>query len=133
MLKRISLLLWLCISLPVMAAIEVHEFDDPDKEQLFKQLTAELRCPKCQNQSIADSDAALAVDLREKVYQMVQSGADYQQVVDYMVSRYGNFIHYQPPMQAMLMILFIPLLFIAAGIGWIVWRTRTARTEESAP
>ena len=80
------------------ATIDVYTFDSDAQEQTFRELTKELRCPKCQNQDIADSNAGLAKDLRDKTYQMVREGKEKQEVVDYMVARYGNFILYDPPL-----------------------------------
>ncbi len=87
------------------AAIDVYTFDSDAQEQTFRELTKELRCPKCQNQDIADSNAGLAKDLRDRTYQMVREGKEKQEVVDYMVARYGNFILYDPPLMASTLIL----------------------------
>ncbi len=77
--------------------IEHYPFETDDQRRLFKRLTEELRCPKCQNQNIADSNAGVAVDLKNKTYQLVKEGKSKQYVIDYMIDRYGNFVHYQPP------------------------------------
>ncbi|MBV7413897.1 cytochrome c-type biogenesis protein [Aeromonas sp. sif2433] len=107
------------------AAIDVYSFDSDAQEQTFRELTKELRCPKCQNQDIADSNAGLAKDLRDKTYQMVREGKDKQEVVDYMVARYGNFILYDPPMMASTLILWLgPLLVIVIGATTVVVRSR---------
>ncbi|MGY3941487.1 cytochrome c-type biogenesis protein [Aeromonas tecta] len=107
------------------AAIDVYTFDSDAQEQTFRELTKELRCPKCQNQDIADSNAGLAKDLRDKTYQMVREGKDKQQVVDYMVARYGNFILYDPPLMASTLILWLgPLLVIVIGVVTLVARSR---------
>ncbi|MBV7436695.1 cytochrome c-type biogenesis protein CcmH [Aeromonas encheleia] len=107
------------------AAIDVYSFDSDAQEQTFRELTKELRCPKCQNQDIADSNAGLAKDLRDKTYQMVREGRDKQEVVDYMVARYGNFILYDPPMMASTLILWLgPLLVIVIGATTVVVRSR---------
>ncbi|MFA7260639.1 MAG: cytochrome c-type biogenesis protein, partial [Aeromonas bestiarum] len=103
----------------------------------FRELTRELRCPKCQNQDIADSNAGLAKDLRDKTYQMVREGKEKQEVVDYMVARYGNFILYNPPLMASTLILWLgPLLVIVIGVVTVVVRSRrrpaTARPTDSA-
>ncbi|MFC5707556.1 cytochrome c-type biogenesis protein [Aeromonas eucrenophila] len=119
------------------AAIDVYTFDSDAQEQTFRELTKELRCPKCQNQDIADSNAGLAKDLRDKTYQMVREGKDKQQVVDYMVARYGNFILYDPPMMASTLILWLgPLLVIVIGAATVVVRSRrrspaTVRAESA--
>ncbi|BCO14659.1 cytochrome c-type biogenesis protein [Aeromonas hydrophila] len=108
-----------------LAAIDVYTFDSDAQEQTFRELTKELRCPKCQNQDIADSNAGLAKDLRDKTYQMVREGKDKQEVVDYMVARYGNFILYNPPLMASTLILWLgPLLVIVIGVVMVVLRSR---------
>lgn len=119
------------------AAIDVYTFDNDAQEQTFRELTKELRCPKCQNQDIADSNAGLAKDLRDKTYQMVRQGKDKEEVVDYMVARYGNFILYDPPLMASTLILWLgPLLVILGGIAVVVVRSRrrspvTERSEDA--
>ena len=112
---------------PALAAIDVYTFDTPAQEQTFRELTRELRCPKCQNQDIADSNAGLAKDLRDKTYQMVREGKNKEEVVDYMVARYGNFILYDPPLMASTLILWLgPLLVIVIGAATVVVRSRRA-------
>jgi cytochrome c-type biogenesis protein CcmH len=126
--KQLMLALALLVSLGLSLAsasqaanLETYQFDDPVKEKLFRQLIGELRCPKCQNQAIADSDAPLAKDLRDQTYSMVQQGASKQQVIDYMVARYGDFAHYQPPITAATLILWLgPLGLILIGTLVIV-------------
>lgn len=129
----LALLLALTLSFSSQAAnLETYQFDDPAKEALFRELISELRCPKCQNQAIADSDAPLAKDLRDQTYAMVQGGASKQQVVDYMVARYGDFAHYKPPVTAATLILWLgplALVLIGAVVIGIVARRR-ADSEE---
>ncbi|EDS6375163.1 cytochrome c-type biogenesis protein CcmH, partial [Salmonella enterica subsp. diarizonae] len=90
-----------------------------------RQLTEQLRCPKCQNNSIADSNAMIATDMRRKVYDLMQEGKSRQEIIDYMVARYGNFVTYDPPLTPLTVLLWVlPLAAIVAG-GWIiVARTR---------
>ena len=131
------LLLGWVVQEPAMAAIDVYTFDNDNQEQVFRELTKELRCPKCQNQDIADSNAGLAKDLRDKTYQMVRQGKDKDEIVDYMVARYGNFILYNPPLMASTLILWLgPLLVIVIGLGVVVMRSRrpvaAARPVDSA-
>lgn len=76
---------------------DIQSFESEQQRQLYLKLTAELRCPQCQNQNIADSNAVVAVDMREKTYELVQQGYSRSQVLDYMIDRYGDFVHYQPP------------------------------------
>ena len=75
------------------------EFDDPATELRYKKLTEELRCLVCQNQSLADSHAELAQDLRNEVYKMVIAGDSNKEIIDYLVTRYGDFVLYRPPVK----------------------------------
>lgn len=125
LIASLLLLLGWGVQAPAMAAIDVYTFDNDNQEQVFRELTRELRCPKCQNQDIADSNAGLAKDLRDKTYQMVRQGKDKDEIVDYMVARYGNFILYNPPLMASTLILWLgPLLVIVIGLGVVVMRSR---------
>jgi len=99
------------------AAIDTFEFDNVQQEKTFHELTKLLRCPKCQNQNIADSNAELAKDLRNKTYELVKKGQTKEQVVDYMVARFGNFVRYDPPITPATIFLWLgPLLFILLGL-----------------
>ncbi|MGL4250473.1 MAG: cytochrome c-type biogenesis protein [Aeromonas sp.] len=121
------MLLGWAVQVPAMAAIDVYRFESDSQEQVFRELTRELRCPKCQNQDIADSNAGLAKDLRDKTYQMVREGKDKEEIVDYMVARYGNFILYNPPLMASTLILWLgPLVVILIGGTVIFVRSRRA-------
>lgn len=123
--RMITLLLVSLISVPALAAIQVYEFDNPQQEALYQQLTKELRCPKCQNQNIADSNAPLAQDLRQKAYELVKEGKDRDQVVDYMAARFGNFVTYDPPMTPATIFLWLgPLFFVLGGLAVLLVRTR---------
>ncbi|WMC12421.1 cytochrome c-type biogenesis protein CcmH [Oceanimonas pelagia] len=118
----LTALLWLPMA---QAAIDVYEFDDPKQEEVFRELLRELRCPKCQNQDIADSNAELAKDLRDKTHQMLQQGSSKQEVIDYMVARYGNFILYKPPVMPSTLILWAgPVLVLVIGALVVLMRTR---------
>lgn len=111
--------------------LEAYQFDEPAQEALFKELIDELRCPKCQNQSIADSNAELARDLRDRTYFMVKEGATKQEVIDFMVARYGDFVHYQPPLTFVTSILWWgPIAVLAVGGLVILFRVRQQRSTE---
>ncbi|MGD8105345.1 cytochrome c-type biogenesis protein [Pantoea sp. FN0302] len=119
------LLAGLLFSLNALAAIETWQFDSAAQEQQYRELTASLRCPKCQNNSIADSNAMIAADMRLKVYQLLKQGQDKHQITQYMIDRYGNFVTYQPPVTPSTLILWAgPLLFIIAGALVIFLRSR---------
>lgn len=87
-------------SLALADNIDTYQFDSVTQEQQYRHLTESLRCPKCQNNSIADSNAMIAGDMRLKVYQLLRAGQTPEQVKAYMVARYGNFVSYQPPLTA---------------------------------
>ncbi|MFT6285226.1 MAG: cytochrome c-type biogenesis protein CcmH [Arenicella sp.] len=114
-------LMFACFSSQLLATEDKFHFDDPEKDALFLDLTKELRCPKCQNQNIADSDAMIAVDLKRKVYELLQKGNNKQQVIDFMKQRYGDFVYYQPPVNPMTIWLWLlPVLFIFVALAVIV-------------
>ncbi len=112
-LVRSVVLLLLLAVMPCFAITDILEFKNPEQEQLYRELTAELRCPKCQNQNIADSNAVVAVDMRHKTLQLVEQGMDKSQVIAYMKTRYGDFVHYQPPFRfSTIWLWLLPILMI---------------------
>lgn len=126
-----TLLLLLPLASP--ASIEVHQFQTPEQESLYTDLIAELRCLVCQNQNLADSNSALAQDLRNKTYDMVTSGASREEIVDFMVSRYGDFVLYKPPVKQSTLLLWLgPLLFLLLGLGVLFAILRNKR-RQAAP
>ncbi|MDD1792422.1 cytochrome c-type biogenesis protein CcmH [Enterovibrio makurazakiensis] len=132
MIKRfwLALVLASSVAFSVSAAIEVYEFDDPAQEAAFHQLGKELRCPKCQNNNIADSNAGLAQDLRLKVYEMLKQGKNEDEIVEYMVARYGNFVTYNPPLTASTLILWAgPVLCVLIGFTVLVVRSRKPKAK----
>ncbi len=115
------LLLSVLLFTSARAAIETYQFDDPAKEAEYKALVQELRCTVCQNQNIADSNAELAGDLRRKTYEMVQQGKRPEEIKEYMVARYGNFVLYNPPVQTNTLLLWGgPFLIFVAGLVILV-------------
>ena len=114
---RFLALFSLLLSALSLAAIDTYEFKNPADEQRFHDLTAELRCPKCQNQNIADSDSPIAKDLRREVYRMVDSGAQDTEVIDFMVTRYGDFVLYRPKINSQTWFLWYgPYLLLGVGL-----------------
>lgn len=116
----------LCLGMATQAnaVIDTLNFQSPQQEDSYHHLTQSLRCPQCQNNSIADSNAIVAQDMRKKVFTMLQEGKTDQQIVDYMVARYGNFVTYDPPMELSTIILWLipALLVLFAGL-WL-WRPK---------
>ncbi|MDX1678072.1 cytochrome c-type biogenesis protein [Arsukibacterium sp.] len=124
----------LLLSLPLQATEEVLRFDNEAQRQAYQQLTAELRCPQCQNQNIADSNAVVAVDMRQKTYDMIMQGSSRDQVLDYMINRYGNFVHYQPPVNRYTLLLWLaPLLMLLGLFALQFYRRRQQAAEHTSP
>lgn len=125
-----ALALTLCALLlasPLRAAIDIYQFDNTDQQDRFHRLTEELRCPKCQNQSIADSDAEIARDMRERTARMIREGHSDQKVVNFFVDRYGDFVSYRPPVNERTAILWMgPLGLLLLGVLAIVLLVRRA-------
>ena len=115
------------------AAIDTYEFKNDAERDRFRELTKELRCPKCQNQDIADSNAPIAADLRKEIFRMLGEGKDNQQIIDFMVDRYGDFVRYKPALNAKTALLwFGPAGLLLGGvviIAVIVRRRRVQRAE----
>ncbi|MEM1155754.1 MAG: cytochrome c-type biogenesis protein [Pseudomonadota bacterium] len=110
---------------PTWAVIETYEFSEPSLEQRYRQLTQELRCPKCQNQNIADSNAPIAQDLRLLLYQQLESGASNAEILDHMVARYGEFVRYRPSFQGATVILWLtPLALLVVAVGVVILALR---------
>ncbi|MDZ7867760.1 MAG: cytochrome c-type biogenesis protein [Rheinheimera sp.] len=132
------LLLLSVLAVPAVATEDLLQFGSADQQQLYRQLTAELRCPKCQNQNIADSNAVVAVDMRNKTLELVRQGQTHDQVIDYMKQRYGDFVHYQPPFQLSTIWLWLLPLLAVLSLGWTVLRRSKASqvvdtADSSAP
>lgn len=121
--KIIYAVLFAILCMPLAFANSNYPLDSAQKEAQFHQLLKELRCLVCQNQDLSDSNAGLAKDLREQVYQLVKDGQSDSQIRDYLTSRYGDFILFKPPLKAATFLLwFGPFLFL--GLGFIIfWRT----------
>lgn len=106
-----------------------YEFESEEQEALFNKLSDELRCLVCQNQSIADSNADLATDLREEIYGMLQQGKSEEEIVDFMVARYGDFVLYNPPLKPVTWVLwFGPAFALLAGFVFVVRVMRQQKT-----
>jgi len=126
-------LLFVLSAYSVIAAEDKFSFDTPAQRESFLKLTAELRCPMCQNQNIADSDAMIAHDMRRKVYALLKQGKTEQEVIDFMKSRYGDFVHYQPPVTAATLWLWGgPVLFIFIALIVVVRRKSVTPPEDMA-
>jgi cytochrome c-type biogenesis protein CcmH len=112
-------------SMPAQAAIEAYQFDSPQMEADYNQLVDELRCLVCQNQNLAGSDADLARDLRRETYEMLRAGKSQQEVIDFMVARYGDFVLYRPQFKSSTYLLWLgPFLLLLLVLYLLVRRLR---------
>ena len=125
---------WLCcmtlIFVSPISFADVYEFANEQERQRYQTLIAELRCPKCQNQNIADSNSPISNDLREQVYKQVSLGRSDQEIMDYMVKRYGQFVLYRPPLDAKTSVLWLaPLGFLVAGLVFAFLALRRSKAD----
>ncbi len=117
----------LLVFVTAQASVELLEFDNPEQKSLYDELIDELRCLVCQNQNLKDSNADLAKDLRQQTYDMIRSGAGKQEVVNYMVARYGDFVLFRPPFRSTTMFLWIGpffLMAVALAVLYLIIRRR---------
>lgn len=128
-------MLLLSVAGAAQAAIDTYQFADDDQRERFHQLTQQLRCPKCQNQDIADSNAPIAGDLRREIHRLLTDGKDDAQIIEFMVDRYGEFVRYKPALTARTGLLwFGPAALLVIGMGVIaVTLRRRRRQPETSP
>lgn len=127
-LTRLLLALALVVATGARAGVEILEFDDAGQEARYKDLIAELRCLVCQNQNLADSDADLAKDLRRETYKMVRAGRSDEEIISFMVDRYGEFVLYRPPVKSSTVLLwFGPFALALIGALVLVVQIRRRR------
>ncbi len=136
LLRILALLPLLWLSFDANAVIETYEFSTPELEQRYRALSAELRCPKCQNQNIADSNAPISQDLRKLLYQQLEAGASDEEILDHMVARYGEFVRYRPSFSAATAVLWLApvlLLMAAAVVVILALRSRRGGASDAQP
>ncbi len=111
-------------------ALSSYSFESKEEEEAFRELTAQLRCLVCQNQSLADSDAELAQDLRREVYGMWKQGKPENEITDFLVQRYGDFVLYDPPLKPSTYLLwFGPFIFLVIG-AVLLFRTLMRKSRD---
>ena len=126
--RQVLTLALLLVTGSAVAVIETYDFSNPELESRYRQLSAELRCPKCQNQNIADSNAPISQDLRKLLYQQLEQGASDQEILDYMVARYGEFVRYRPRFSGATAILWLaPALLLLAAVVVVFLSLRSRR------
>ena len=127
--RNIALVLLLTLAASTAyAVIETYEFSSPALEARYKALSQELRCPKCQNQNIADSNADISRDLRAIVHEQLEAGASDEEIVAFLVDRYGEFVRYRPGMDSNTFRLWsMPILLFLMGLAVMVIQMRKGR------
>ena len=133
MLKTTAFLFLMLFATQIIGKEAAPMVADPEMEKVVNEISAELRCLVCQNQTIADSHAGLAVDLKNQVRDMVKQGQSQDDIVEYMVTRYGDFVLYRPPVKPTTMLLWAgPFLLLLVGLTVLVinLRKRTAQLKD---
>lgn len=117
------------------ASIDTYEFNSQAERERYRTLVEQLRCPKCQNQNIADSDAPISMDMRDEIYKQLKQGQSNEEIVGFLVDRYGDFVRYKPPVNKTTLLLWygpatlLGLGFLAVAII-VIRRRRTVRAEQ---
>jgi cytochrome c-type biogenesis protein CcmH len=130
--KALKLLavLWLAAAACALAAEEPEGFDDPSFNERYRALVHEIRCPKCLNESIAESKAPVAAELRREIRRLMREGASDNEIKTFLSSRYGEFVLYRPPMTPKTFgVWAAPFLLVALG-GLVFWRILAARMKQ---
>lgn len=122
-------------SVAMAEVADVYEFETRAEEQRYRNLIAELRCPKCQNQNIADSNAPISKDMREVVYRMMQEGASNEEITEALVARFGEFVRYKPELDSRTVLLWAtPAIAVLGGllvVAGVVIRSRKNGSESA--
>jgi cytochrome c-type biogenesis protein CcmH len=131
--KVLSAVIFYSLSLAASANIDVYQFTSEDKRQDYLSLTKELRCPKCQNQDIADSNAPIAADMRREVHRLLEEGNKPDAIVDFMIERFGEFVTYKPKQGASTFLLWYgPWIFIGIGAVFIIIAVRSRANSKNS-
>jgi cytochrome c-type biogenesis protein CcmH len=126
-------LLAACVALPAFAAIDPLPFESPQQEERFRKLAGELRCVMCQNQSLADSNAGIAGDLRREIFELMQAGKSDDEIKEFLSERYTDFVLYRPPLRGNTLLLWFGPLLVLVGGGiavFVIMRRRAVQYRE---
>ena len=116
------------------AAVNVAKFETPQQSERYKKMIDELRCLVCQNQNLADSNADLAIDLKNIVQQKIEAGETDEQIRDFMTQRYGDFILYRPPFKSNTLLLWLgPTIFLLLGFFIVVGYIKRSKAQSFTP
>ena len=122
---------WLALAAGASAANAQEGFDDAIVDARYRALIREIRCPKCLNESIAESNAPVAADLRREVRRLIGEGASDDEIKAFLSERYGEFVLYKPRMTPTTFVVWaVPFLLLAVG-GFVFWRTLAARGQQA--
>ena len=131
---KIVFLLFLLVCQNLFATDEPVQFDNPEQYERYYALIEEVRCLVCQNQSLADSNAELAQDLRNEIIDMIDAGKSNDEILQFLVERYGDFVLYRPPLKENTWLLWLgPFIFLIVAIivAIIIVRKQTANKTDS--
>ena len=132
--KLIIASFFLLLANVALANVAMPVAENPELEKRVQAISEELRCLVCQNQTIADSHADLAIDLKNQVREMLAQGKSNKEVTDYMVQRYGDFVLYRPPVKTTTWLLwFGPFLLLIGGIGFLVLKLKNRKVSDELP
>jgi len=123
------------VSCYALSVVEVKEFSSDQLRDRFQVLVNELRCPKCQNQNLADSNSPIASDLRKEIFRMLEEGQSDQEIIDFLVVRYGEFVMYRPPVKKTTLVLWLApgfLLLIGIVVIIVIRRRQTMVSGSSS-
>ncbi|WP_438270824.1 heme lyase NrfEFG subunit NrfF [Shewanella metallivivens] len=133
--KWVICLAFALFAVSVMATpVDTYEFKSVENQERALSLAHQLRCPQCQNQNLVDSNSPVAQDLRLEVYKMVDNGKSEQEIIDFMTSRYGDFVLYKPKLDPKTYILWLGpfgLLIFGLFIGYIFVRKQRIQPTEA--
>jgi len=131
--RKLLVLCLLLFSATSYAAIETYEFNSPEMEADYNKLINELRCLVCQNQNLAGSNSELAQDLRQQTHEMLSEGKTSDQVVQYMIDRYGDFVLYNPRLKTDTLLLWFGPFILLVIVLWIVIKVMRKKQKLAAP
>jgi cytochrome c-type biogenesis protein CcmH len=130
---RLVFLLLVLLAGPLHAAVETFDFATEEQRQRYLEFAQELRCPKCQNQNLADSNAPIAEDLRGELHRLLLEGKTDEEIVDFMVTRYGEYVLYEPRLETKTLLLWgAPVLMLCGGLLVLAGIVRRARRSGAA-
>jgi len=131
MIRLILIVILLFASAQTSARISAYEFENAEQESIYNELVDELRCLVCQNQTIAESNAELAQDMKRKTHELVMQGKSKEEISDFMVQRYGNFVQYKPPVTSTTYLLWTgPFIILFIGLFILLKIIRNRKVEK---